>query len=93
VVHQDKILHLYHPDFSPDGKFISFSMGPGGRVRASGPGTHTQVAEMVGVRGPWDLFVRRSNCEGSLVQLTHDAKLSNKESEWIGGAVVAASNP
>lgn len=92
VVHQEKKLHLYHPDFSPDGKFISFSVGPGGRVRASGPGTHTQVAEMVGVRGQWDLFVRRASCEGPVVQLTHDANLSNKESEWIREPVDAVSN-
>jgi len=92
VVHQEAKLHLYHPDFSPDGKFISFSVGPGGRVRANGPGTHTQVAEMVGVRGPWNLFVRRASCEGPVLQLTDDASRSTKESEWIRGLVVVASN-
>ncbi len=92
VVHEDKTLHLYHPDFSPDGKYISFSVGPGGRVRADGPGTHTAVAEMVGVRGKWDLFARRANCEGSLVQLTHNVDLSNKESDWIRGPIATAVN-
>ncbi len=92
VVHQDKKQHLYHPDFSPDGKYIAFSVGPGGRVRANGPGTHTQVAEMVGVRGPWNLFVKRADGKGQLVQLTHDANLSNKEPEWIRGAFLSAHN-
>ena len=85
VVHQEKNLHLYHPDFSPDGRYVSFSVGPGGRVRRNGPGTHTQVAEMVGVRGKWDLFVKRADGSGPAVQLTHDAGMSNKESEWIRG--------
>ena len=83
VVEHTEEAHVYHPDFSPDGKFITFSVGPGGRCLAQGPGTHTQVAEMVGVRAEWNLFVKRANGEGTAVQLTHDADLSNKESEWI----------
>lgn len=82
VAHDDK-LHLYHPDFSPDGKYITYSMGPGGRVRANGPGTHTQVAEMVGVRGDWNLYVKRASGEGEALRLTEDSSLSSKESEWI----------
>ena len=78
-------LHLYHPDFSPDGKFVSYSIGPGGRVRANGPGTHTQVAEMVGVRGRWNLYVKPATGEGPRIQLTFKDELSNKESEWIRG--------
>ena len=31
--------HLYHPDFSPDGLYVTYSVGPGGRTAASGPGT------------------------------------------------------
>ena len=83
VVARHKKAHLYHPDFSPDGRFISYSVGPGGRVAANGPGTHTQVAEMVGVRGPWNLFVKRADGRGSAFPLTNNANLSNKESEWI----------
>ena len=83
VVDHDEVLHLYHPDFSPDGKYISYSVGPGGRVRADGPGTHTHVAEIVGVRGKWNLCLKRASGEGPRVQLTTDASLSNKESEWL----------
>jgi len=89
VIHQEKKLHLYHPDFSPDGKYVSFSVGPGGRVRADGPGTHTQVAEMVGVRGKWNLFVKRVDGSGPAMQVTHDEDMSNKESEWIRGPSAA----
>jgi len=85
ILDQHKTLHLYHPDFSPDGKYISYSMGPGGRARASGPGTHTQVSEMVGVRGPWDLYVKPATGEGPRIQVTFDAQRSNKQSEWICG--------
>ncbi len=91
TIDHHKKLHLYHPDFSPDGKFIIYSVGPGGRVAASGPGTHTQVAEMVGVRGPWNLFIMRANGEGTPVQLTTDESLSNKESDWLRGHAPATS--
>jgi len=83
TVHHEQELHTYHPDFSPCGKYITFSVGPGGRVQADGPGTHTNVAEMVGVHGPWDLYVKRASGEGEAVQLTHDPGKSNKESEWL----------
>jgi Tol biopolymer transport system component len=83
VVARDAKLHLYHPDFSPDGKYITFSMGPGGRMPKKGPGTHVQVAEMIGVCGPWDLYLRRADCTGPVIQLTQDASRSNKESEWL----------
>jgi len=81
VAHHTK-MHLYHADFSPDGKYVTFSVGPGGRTAAHGPGTHTHVAEIVGVRARWDLYVNRSDGTGGPVQLTHTPQLSNKESEW-----------
>ena len=86
VVDRRKKLHLYHPDFSPDGKYVTYSVGPGGRVRKNGPGTHTQVAEMVGVRGKWTICLRRISGQGPIIQLTDDQNLSNKESDWIRGA-------
>ncbi len=82
ALHHDEKMHLYHPDFSPDGRFVTFSVGPGGRVAASGPGTQTEVAEMIGVAGPWDLWVKAIDGNSPAIQITHDAKLSNKESEW-----------
>ncbi|MFP6611267.1 MAG: hypothetical protein VB835_03065 [Pirellulales bacterium] len=88
VDHHDK-LHLYHPDFSPDGKYIIYSIGPGGRVAANGPGTHTHVAEMVGVRGKWDVFLMRADGEGQPLRLTSDENLSNKEGDWLRGPAPA----
>ncbi len=82
LYHHDT-MHLYHPDFSPDGRFVSFSLGPGGRMPAAGPATHTDVAEMVGVRGIWDIYVKAVDGPDAPLQITHDAQLSNKESEWI----------
>ena len=86
AIAKHKELHLYHPDFSPDGRYVTFSSGPGGRVAAKGPGTHTEVAEMVGVCGPWDIFLVRSDGQGDPIQLTHDASLSSKESDWLPAA-------
>lgn len=83
TVSKAEVLHQYHSDLSPDGKYVSYSVGPGGRTQATGPGTHTEVAEMVGVAGKWNLFVKRSNGEGPAVQLTYDENLSSKESEWL----------
>lgn len=78
-----KKLHLYHADFSPGGEYVTFSVGPGGRTAAHGPGTHTHVAEIVGVRARWDIYLNRTNGKDGPVQLTHSPELSNKESEWI----------
>lgn len=78
--------HLYHPDLSPDAKYVTYSVGPGGRVPRNGPGTHTQLSEMIGVRGKWNLFLRRADGTGPAMPLTTDETRSNKESEWIRAA-------
>ena len=83
VLHQESQLHTYHPDFSPDGRYVVFSLGPGGRVRANGPGTHTEVAEMIGVRGPWELVLKPVTGEGPLIKLTRGEQQTSKEAEWI----------
>ena len=75
-------LHLYHPDFSPDGSYVTFSMGPGGRQPAKGPGTQAEVAEMTGVRGPWDIYKKKVDDDSEPQRLTFHPELSNKESEW-----------
>jgi len=76
-------LHLYHPDFSPDGKYVVYSVGPGGRVPANGPGTHTDLAEMVGIRGKWNLYLKRVDDNSPGVQLTTGESGTNKEPEWL----------
>lgn len=83
VVDKREKLHLYHPDFSPDGKYVTYSVGPGGRVVANGPGTHTNAAEIVGVRGKWDIYLKPITGQGDAIRLTQDESLSNKESDWL----------
>ena len=82
VVHHDEKMHLYHPDFAPDGGYVTFSVGPGGRVAAKGPGQQTEVAEMIGVCGPWDIWIKKLDSPDPPTPLTDAADLSNKESEW-----------
>jgi len=93
IVDQRKKLHLYHPDFSPDGKYITYSISPGGRMPVNGPGTHSHVAEMIGVRGTWNLFLRQSDGTGPIIQLTDDRAMSNEESEWLPAASVEKPKP
>ena len=83
VLHHEDKLHTYHPDFSPDGRYVVFSLGPGGRVRANGPGTHTEVAEMIGVRGPWELVLKPVSGQGPLIKLTEGEGQTSKEAEWV----------
>ncbi len=80
AVHDEK--HLYHVDWSPDGKYLSFSRGPGGRMPVAGPGTHQGIAELVGVNAPWDVCVAKAKGDGKWVSITNDS-LSNKESDWL----------
>jgi hypothetical protein len=41
---------------------------------------------MIGVRGKWDVYLKRADGDGPAMRLTQDETLSNKESEWIRGA-------
>lgn len=73
--------HVYHSEWSPDGQFITFSRGPGGRVKEDGPGTSRGLAEFVGVRAKWNLYAVRAT-GGAWVRLTSDGA-ANKESDWL----------
>lgn len=77
----EPVLHLYHSDWSPDGRFISFSRGPGGTVSAEGPGTNRGLAEFIGVRAKWDVEVVSVE-DGARLVITTDGE-SNKESDWL----------
>ncbi len=74
--------HVYHMDWSPDGNYISYSHGPGGRVLPDGPGTNKGLAEFVGVRAKWDLYIVPASGKGDRVRITQNGE-SNKESEWL----------
>jgi len=56
----------YHPDWSPDSRYIAFSLGSG--------------KEQVGEKGNWDICITRST-GGSWVALTK-SQGANKEPDW-----------
>ncbi len=74
--------HVYHVDWSPDGKYLSYSRGPGGQVQKSGPGTNRGISEIVGVRGIWTLCVTPVTGERLFTKLTVDGE-TFKESDWF----------
>lgn len=86
---RDPRKHLYHADWSPCGRYVTFSRGKGGRFPTRGAGTSTGIAELVGVRADWNLCVV-SATGGPWVPLTEDGE-SNKESEWIGSSSHASA--
>jgi Tol biopolymer transport system component len=86
----NKILHV---DWSPDGRFVSFSRGPATRGDPTKPGTHLGACGIVGVYAPgWNIFAAsaistgRINLDGpnpaGVLAITTNG-LSNKESTWF----------
>ncbi|MCK4629232.1 MAG: PD40 domain-containing protein [Sedimentisphaerales bacterium] len=78
-------MYTYHPEFSPDGKFILFSRGPVGPdnpVDAKSPGSAKAHHAIIGVKADkWDICVVPSG-GGPWIKLTTDGN-SNKEPNWI----------
>ena len=84
---------IYHIDWSPDGKFVSFSRGPDGEGDLSKPGTFQAACEIVGVHAKdWNIFATSAERKGTLdllkageadlAQITTNGA-SNKESAWF----------
>jgi len=89
----DKTNKIYHVDWSPDGKLLTFSRGPNLRGDASRPGTFQAAAEMVGAYAKdWNIFAVSAEragvldlntaAEGEFAQLTTNG-FSNKEPAWF----------
>ncbi len=74
--------HVYHVDWSPDGRYLVYSRGVGGNMPVKGPGTNRGVAEMIGVRGPWVLHVTPSAGGWDCASLTPLGE-TFKEADWI----------
>lgn len=70
VIKCRKECEVYHSDFSPDGRYITFSHGP-------------KAEEQVGGKAPgWDVCV--SDMSGKWVEITTDGN-HNKEPDWVPG--------
>lgn len=68
VVTCGKEYEVYHSDFSPDGKYITFSYGP-------------KASEQVGGKAPgWNICI--SDMTGKWIQITTDGN-HNKEPDWV----------
>ncbi len=75
----------YHPDWSPDSKYVAFCQGPVGKdhpVDTTSPGTSDFFHAGIGVKADgWDICVVSAR-GGAWIQLTTDGK-SDKEPDWL----------
>src|SRR5947208_15577663 len=89
---RDHTNEIYHVDWSPDSRFLSFSRGPASKGDPNKPGTFQAACEIVGVYAPgWNLcavsaekdgIVDLTNTNGDFFMLTTNGA-SNKESAWF----------
>jgi hypothetical protein len=97
---KEKTNETYHVDWSPDSRFLSFSLGPASKGDPTKPGTFLAACEVVGVYAPdWNLCVVSAERSGDL-DLTQATEAdftmvttngcSNKESAWFRPARKAA---
>jgi len=84
---------IYHIDWSPDSRFVSFSRGPDGDGDHTKTGTFKAACEIVGVYAKnWNIYVvsaegkgainLREAGDGDVVQVTSNG-MSNKEPAWF----------
>ncbi len=84
---------IYHIDWSPDSRFVSFSRGPDGEGDLSKAGTFHSACEIVGVYArDWNIYAVSAEGSGTLdltktgpadlVQITTNGS-SNKEPAWF----------
>ena len=89
----DKQNKIYHVDWSPNGRVLSFCRGPNGKGDLTKPGTYAAACEIVGVHAKgWDIFAVQVAKGGSVtighkpvyewMSLTRNGH-SNKESDWF----------
>jgi formylglycine-generating enzyme required for sulfatase activity len=77
IVVEPEATHTYHVDWSPDGRFIVFARGPGGKKSLAEP------TEFIGVKAPgWNICVADPTQKNNYVIITTDGK-SNKEPDWV----------
>ena len=80
VMEVEKPLETYHPDWSPDGKYIVFSYGP----KIKRKSLKGLLAESPGVEAPgWRICVVDSTRKNVFFRLTAPGAKSDKEAEWV----------
>jgi hypothetical protein len=90
---KDHPTKIYHVDWSPDSRFLSFSRGPESGGDLTKPGTFQAACEIVGVHAPgWNICVVPADRQGTLdlrnpseaefLMLTTNG-YSNKEPAWF----------
>ncbi|MHB8969911.1 MAG: TolB family protein [Pirellulaceae bacterium] len=76
VVTSEKLMKVYHVDWSPCGKYVAFSRGPDQKFLGL-------IPEVVGVKAPgWNIGVADVSQTNRWMSVTTDGK-SNKEPDWI----------
>ncbi len=76
VVTSEKPMKIYHIDWSPDGKYVSYSRGPAKKRLGL-------IPELVGVRAEdWNIHVADASQTNRSVAITTDGNC-NKESDWV----------
>ncbi len=89
----DQTNKIYHVDWSPDSRYLSFSRGPDGEGDPTKPGTFQSACEIVGVHAAgWNICVAPADRQGTLdlnVPAETDFLIlttngcSNKEPAWF----------
>jgi dipeptidyl aminopeptidase/acylaminoacyl peptidase len=70
-----KPVKIYHSDWSPDGRYIAFAIGPTEKKLG-------KVCEIVGAKAPgWNIGVADASGKNRKLIITHDGA-SNKEPDW-----------
>jgi len=76
VVTSDKPMKIYHIDWSPCGKYVTYSRGPAAKRMG-------RIPEIVGVRAlDWDIYVADAAGTNRFQRLTTDGNC-NKEPDWL----------
>ncbi len=77
VVTSENPIHIYHIDWSPDGRYVAFSRGPTRKA------TLGIAPEVVGIKAQgWNICVADAAKTNRWVAITSDGK-SNKEPDWF----------